>query len=195
MGISLIETLEKHSPIIIDEALTRDFEKEMNLIQESKKDFVQKEEKVLEKAKIAIKNISEQFKNKEVEIGKDLLEANVQFREEQKEANKLNICPVCQKGNLSIMYSKKTRRYFVACDKYPDCKNTYSLPPNGSIKKTEKVCESCGFPILIRLSKGRRPWEFCFNKDCAVNKERLEVYRKKKDEEANKGQENENSNV
>ncbi|OGJ19033.1 DNA topoisomerase I, partial [Candidatus Pacearchaeota archaeon RBG_13_36_9] len=33
LGISLIESLEKHSPIIIDEKLTRDFEKQMESIQ------------------------------------------------------------------------------------------------------------------------------------------------------------------
>ena len=190
LGVSLIETLEKHSPVIVDEALTRDFEKEMDLILQAKSGFVEKEEKIIDKARIAITEISKQFKKEEAEIGQELLKANVEFREQQKEENRLNICPLCKKGSLAVMYSKKTRRYFVACDAYPECKNTYSLPPNGSIKKTEKICETCGFPLLMRLSKGRRPWEFCFNKECATNKERLEAYRKKKEEE----KENENSN-
>jgi len=183
LGISLIETLEKHSPVIIDEALTRTFEREMEQIQQAKKGYVEKEEKVIEKAKEAIIKISNQFKEKEKEIGEDLLKANEEFREQQKEENRLNVCPVCNKGNLQILYSKKTRRYFVACSSYPECKNTYSLPPNGSIKKTDKVCEHCGFPILMRLSKGKRPWEFCFNKDCVINKERIEKYRQKQKEE------------
>ncbi len=45
LGISLIETMEKHSPIIIDESLTRNFEKEMNAIQASKKNYIEKEKK------------------------------------------------------------------------------------------------------------------------------------------------------
>jgi DNA topoisomerase-1 len=81
------------------------------------------------------------------------------------------------------MYSKKTRRQFVACDKYPDCKNTFTLPPNGNIKRTNKICEECGFPMLIRLSKGKRPWEFCFNPECEKNKKRLEEYRERKAKE------------
>ena len=183
LGISLIDTLERHSPIIVDEALTRDFEKEMNQIQQLKTGFLQKEEKIIEKAKTAITKISEQFKKEEKIIGEELLKSNLEYREQQKKENRLNICPLCKKGSLGIIYSKKNGRYFVACDSYPDCKNTYSLPPNGSIKKTDKICESCGFPILMRLSKGRRPWEFCFNKDCSTNKERLDAYRKKKEEE------------
>ena len=83
------------------------------------------------------------------------------------------------------MYSKKTRKYFVACNKYPDCKNTYTLPPNGIIKKTDKICEECGFPMLMRISKGKRPWIFCFNPECITNKKRIEDYRMKKEAEGN----------
>ena len=183
LGISLIETLEKYSPIIVDEKLTRNFEIQMDSIQTAKKGFIEKEEKIIEKAKKTITEISNQFEKHEVEIGKELLQANVKLREEQRKENSLNVCPVCGKGNLGITYSKKTRKYFVACDAYPDCKNTYNLPPNGMIKKTEKICEECGFPILMRLAKGKRPWEFCFNPKCAKNKERLEEYRKKKEGE------------
>ncbi|MBU1129053.1 MAG: DNA topoisomerase I, partial [Nanoarchaeota archaeon] len=188
LGISLIETLEKHSPIIIDEKLTKNFETQMDSIQTAKKDFIEKEEKIIEKAKKTITEISKQFEKHEVEIGKELLQANVKLREEQRKENSLNVCPVCNKGNLGITYSKKTRKYFVACDAYPDCKTTYNLPPNGMIKKTEKVCEECGFPMLMRLAKGKRPWEFCFNPKCVKNKERLEEYRKKKEGEVREGE-------
>jgi len=182
LGISLIETLEKYSGIIIDEKLTKNFETQMNSIQTAKKDFVEKEEKIIEKAKKTITQISKQFEKNEIEIGKELLQANLKLREEQRQENKLNVCPVCKKGNLGVTYSKKTRRSFVACDAYPDCKTTFSLPPNGLIKKTEKVCEKCGFPILIRLAKAKRPWEFCFNPECVKNKERVEEYRKRRGE-------------
>jgi DNA topoisomerase-1 len=185
LGISLIETLEKYSPVIIDEELTKKFEKEMNAIVESKKDFVEKEKKVVDEAKITITNIAKDFEKNKLQIGSELMNAETKVWEKQKEENKLNICPKCQKGNLTIMYSRKTRRQFVACDKYPDCKNTFTLPPNGTIKRTQKICEECGFPMLIRLSKGKRPWEFCFNPECQKNKERLEEYRKKKEMENN----------
>jgi DNA topoisomerase-1 len=177
LGMSLIETMEKHSPIIIDEKLTREFEKDMESIQQAKKNQKEKEEKTLSKAKSAIEKIAKQFEKEEKEIGRELLQANEELREQQREENKLNSCPVCKKGHLKITYSKKTRRYFVACDAYPDCKNTYSLPPNGSIKKTDKTCEHCDFPMLMRLSKGKRPWIFCFNPDCPTNKERIEKYK------------------
>ena len=182
LGISLIETLEKNSPIIIDEKLTRDLEKEMEKITEAKSDFIQKEERVIDKAKDAIRKIVEIFNEKNIEIGKELLKANVDMREKMKEENALNVCPLCNKGNLSITYSKKNRRFFIACNAYPNCKNTYSLPPNSLMKKAGKNCEECGFAMVTSFRKGRKPWTFCFNRECPINKEKLEEYRRKKEE-------------
>ena len=185
LGISLIDTLEKYSPIIIDEELTRHFEKEMEEIQKSKKDFKKREDKIIDKAKKTITKIAKQFVKNEKKIGVELLNANIKLQEKQKQENKLNLCPICQKGDLAITYSKKTRRHFIACNAYPNCKTTYSLPPNGIIKKTDKTCESCNFPRLMLLKKARKPWFFCFNRECETNKKRLEEYRKKKEEEEN----------
>ena len=185
LGISLIETLEKHSPIIIDEALTRKFEREMDQILQIKKNQKEKEEKVIAEAKETITKISEQFKSKEKEIGEELMEAQGKIWQQQREDNKLNQCPKCNKGNLQIMYSKKIGRSFVGCSAYPECKNTYSLPPNALIKRSDKLCEHCGFPMLLSIKRGKRPWIFCFNPECETNKKRLEEYRRKKEAENN----------
>lgn len=179
LGMSLISTLERYSPIIIDEKLTRQFEKEMESIQDSHKGFAEKQSKILKEAEGSINKIIEHFGENKIKIGKELLEANLDLREQQRRENILNLCPKCKQGNLIIIYSKKNGRYFVACNKYPDCKNTYTLPPNGIIKRTEKICEECGFPMLMRISKGKRPWIFCFNPECPTNKQRMEEYKKK----------------
>jgi len=66
---------------------------------------------------------------------------------------------------LAIKYSPKNKKHFIACSAYPECKQTYSLPPYGMIKKLkeEKQCDKCGFPILMSLQRGKKPWFFCFN--------------------------------
>jgi len=179
IGISLIDTLEKYSPIIIDEKLTRDFEKEMDSITQAKKGFEDKEKIIIDKAKETITKIAKDFEKNEKEIGKEIVEANQEQRVQERVENTIMTCPLCHKGNLFVNYSRKNGRYFVACDKYPECRNTYSLPPNGLIKKANKPCEECNFPMLMRLSKGKRPWEFCFNPQCKKNKERIEEYKKK----------------
>ena len=148
LGMSLISTLEKHSPIIIDEALTRKFEKEMDSIQTAKKNLNEKEE---------------------IEIGQELINATNNLREQEREATKLMPCQKCKKGSLVIKYSPKFKRSFIACNSYPECKTTFPLPP-GFIKKTEKICDKCSFPLLLRISKGKRPWFFCFNPACESRK-------------------------
>ena len=179
LGMSLITTLEKYSPIIIDEKLTRNFEDSMQSIQKSTKGFEDKEAKIISKAKDTITEIARDFEKKEKDIGKELLQANIKQREQEREENKLHPCPICKKGDLAITYSRKTKRQFVACNAYPNCKTTYSLPPNALIKKTDKICEKCGFPMLMSLKKGKKPWIFCFNPQCETNKERIESYKNK----------------
>lgn len=183
LGMSLITTLEKHSPIIIDEELTREFENDMTNIEEAKKANLQEEEqKILDKAKKTITKITQDFVKDEKEIGNELVEANVAYREQQKIENRLTLCPKCKKGHLAITYSRKNRKFFVACDAYPECKTTYSLPPHGTIKKTDKTCEECGFPMMMSIRRGKKPWFFCFNNECPSNKKRIEEYRKRQAE-------------
>jgi DNA topoisomerase-1 len=184
LGISLINTLERYSPIIIDEKLTKEFEEEMEKIQDldSKSKQEKKEESLIEKAKITITRISNDFEKSKNKIGQELIDANIEYREQQKRENAIIKCPKCGKGDLAVNYSKKTRRFFVSCNAYPDCKNTYSLPPNGQIKKADKNCEECGWPMLTRLSKGKKPWTFCFNPNCPTNKKRIEEYKKENSE-------------
>jgi len=169
LGIRLIDSLEKHSPIIIDENLTREIEKDMENIRKSKKDLKQKKQQTIDKAEKALTKISEDFKKQENEIGKELVKANEALWEQQKEDNKLEItCPECKKGNLTIKFTPRFKSYFIACTNYPDCRKTFSLPSRSLIKKVDnnKICEECNWPMLLRIKQGKRPWIFCFNPEC-----------------------------
>lgn len=179
LGISLIETMEKYSPIIIDEELTKNIQDEMDSMAEKKTKPLKEKEKTIEKTKETIISIIKDFEKNENLIGKELMQAQEKQREIEKEENKITKCPNCKEGDLAITYSPKNRRFFIACNAYPKCKTTYSLPPYGTIKKVDKTCEKCGFPMLMSIRKGKAPWIFCFNTDCETNKERIEEYRKK----------------
>ena len=211
LGINLAAALKNYSPIILDEKLTRELEKEVDEIQKGDKpeELKAKEEKILNEAKNIIKKIADDMKENEDKIGNNIKEAVVDVREKQREENTLTKCPKCGKGNLRILYNRKLRRYFVGCSNYPQCKNTYTLPPNGMIKpskikdkeddngdgksgdKGEKekieLCNECGFPLLISLRKGRRPWKFCFNPECPSNAEWAKKREEYKKEMANSG--------
>ena len=111
LGMKTIEVLQKYSPDILDEQLTRHFEEEMDQIQEGKI----KKEKVLEEAKKVLTKILEDFKKKEKAIGEKLAEANI---ETQNEANYIGKCPACKEGDLMLRRGKFG--IFVACNKYPE---------------------------------------------------------------------------
>ena len=170
LGKKLIESLEKYSPIIIDENLTRQLEEKMEEILQATENWEEKENKTIENVEQLILDISKEFRAHEKNIGEKLKEGITDLRDKQRENSRFMTCPVCKEGNLSIIYSRKTKRNFVACDKYPDCKTTYSLPPNAVIKKTGKVSEE-GLPILVALKRGRKPWEFKFDPNWRDNRQ------------------------
>ncbi len=200
LGMSLIDTMDKHSKIIIDEKLTRDMEHDTDSMQNSKnvEDLKSKEKIILDKARQILIKLSANLKKEEAEIGKELVNATQDFWQQQKKDNELSECPVCKKGNLVIKYSPKFRRSFIACSAYPECKTTFGLPPNGTIKKLDKKCDKCGFPLLMSLKKGKRPWIFCFNPNCPSrqNKEAPSISKEseeEKEEADEKAEENESS--
>ena len=185
LGISLIETMEKYSPIIIDEDLTKNLQDKMDSMAENKNKPLKEKEEILEKAKETIIKITNDFEKSKNKIGNELINAQEEQREKEKEQNKLIQCPVCKKGELAITYSRKNKRFFIACNAYPKCTNTYSLPPYGNIKRIDKNCEMCNFPLLMALQKSKKPWIFCFNTSCESNKARVEEYKKKLAEKNN----------
>ncbi len=169
LGIRLIDSLNKHSPVIIDEKLTREIEKDMDIIRGSKKDLEKKEKAVLEKAHEVLTKISKDFKKQEKEIGKELVEANQAHFDSEQENNRLGKkCPNCSEGELTIKFSPRFKSYFVACTNYPNCRQTYSLPRALIKNEANKVCEECGWPMLLRVAQGKKPWIFCFNPECAT---------------------------
>ena len=171
LGIEIIEILEKYSPKIIDEELTRYFEFEMEKIREKK--ALPKD--VLEHAKKTLKKILNDFKKHDKNIGKELLKAQ---RETLEQLNRLGPCPVCKKGDLGIRKGRFGN--FVACSAYPKCKTTL---PAGLIKPANTKCKECGYPMIKIIRKGKRPFNVCFNKSCPSKKVTKEEKKEIKKEE------------
>ncbi|MDD4878724.1 MAG: DNA topoisomerase I [Candidatus Nanoarchaeia archaeon] len=171
LGLAIVTTLLKYCPEILDEKLTRKFEKEMEMIKENKK----KGEEVLGDARSILTKVLAKFKANEKAIGEGLSEATKITRDKETIVGK---CPNCGK-DLRILFSKRFKTRFVACSGYPECKTTYSLP-YGLPKPTEKKCELCGFPIVLVIRAGKRPFDYCINKMCPAKVE----WRKQQEEKA-----------
>ena len=97
--LSELYSLQKNHKEEITDIKKRNKE-EMEKIQNSKKDFLEMEKEVIEKAKRLIVDISKGFKVKEKEIGQGILKGLEDLRDVQKENNTLIECPICKKGNL-----------------------------------------------------------------------------------------------
>ncbi len=178
LGISTVEVLEKYSPEILDEELTRHFELEMEEIREGKK----QQEEVLEEAKELLLKILKDFKGKEKEIGAGLRSATIKTRDME---SNLGICPRCKIGSIMVRRGKFGR--FGACSKYPDCKTTFKLPATGLIQPSKNVCKHCNFPMLTMIRKGKRPQEVCLNPDCSEKKVDEALYKDKVCSKCGKG--------
>ncbi len=155
LGSAVIEALEKHCPEIISEELTRRFEKEMEMIQNGKK----KREEVVEEAKRELEKILQKFRKHELHIGSELKEGVKEFQEV---SHYIGVCPKCG-GELRILHSHTTRKYFVGCSNYPKCKQSYPLPQKGKITVLDEKCEKCGLNIIQVKPFKRRPWKLCVN--------------------------------
>ncbi len=157
LGMETVNALTKYCPEITDTVLTRHFEEEMEQIMEGKK----KKDEVLDEAKEQLTNTLNHFREHEKDIGELLIKAT---RETEYIINTIADCPKCKKGVIQI----RTGRFgkFVACDKYPDCANTYSLPANSLIRANGGICKECGFHTVLAIRGGKRPFNYCLSKEC-----------------------------
>src|SRR3989344_1414801 len=134
LGLRMVDTLEKYSPVILDEKMTKDMTDELESIEVLKSGWLDKEKKILDNEKKTVVKIAEQMTTHMKAMGESLKDANEAVWEQEKEENTMSECPVCHDGKLRVMYGKKFSRYFVSCDNYPKCKTIYSLPAKGMMK-------------------------------------------------------------
>ena len=105
--------------------------------------------------------IAKEFKKNEQSIGKELMKANVETRNEMTFVGK---CPKCETGELFIRKGKFGE--FIACSKYPDCKTTFGLPANSKIKPLRQNCETCGLGKVTIIRARKRPIDICIDPLC-----------------------------
>src|SRR5215203_2693512 len=82
--------------------------------------------------------------------------------------------------DLIIRRNRKSRKRFVGCTGYPDCRVTYPLPQRGEIIPLGTRCDACGSPE-IKVLGGKRPWVTCINMECPKKQEQREAAEKAKE--------------
>lgn len=165
LGFEVTEVLQKYCPTVVSVKFTRQLEEEMNLIQQG----IETKQKILSRTLNALKPIMTNLKENEIEVGKQLTYA---VKQEKLRERTIGTCPTCHSGKLIVQHSKKTGKRFVGCTNYFNgtCKNSFPLPQRGIVKTTKKTCKTCGWPLVLIWSKGKRPWNLCFNNKCSASK-------------------------
>ena len=121
LGVKMDEVIADEMPTLVDEELTRSFEEEMEEIREG----TITPEKVLAKAKAELGKILDDVKKNEIKLGERLADAAKLARQA---LARIAPCPECAEGTLVLKMSKKYKKKFIACDKYPDCKTIFNAP-------------------------------------------------------------------
>jgi len=144
---------------VVKPKMTAELESDMNEIAEGKKTL---DATVKESREMLTKVMQE------LEPEKENIKTNI--TNAVREQNTIGTCPRCGKP-LVVRVSKKAKR-FVGCTGYPECTNTYSLPQQGGLTMTTKLCDACNTPIVKVKMKGRRTWELCVNSECPKKKKK-----------------------
>ncbi len=154
MGIAVAETLQSHMERIATPQMTAELEKEMDEIAEGKKE---KEEVVTVSRKMLLGVLNE-LEDKKEKVGDRIIKGAISDQI-------IGMCPYCG-GNIIVRKSAKTKKRFLGCSNYPECKVTFPLPQKGAVYSEGRECEYCGTPLVRIINKGRRPWVICPNMKC-----------------------------
>ncbi len=151
LGEDIIDTLKEYCKNITSEKLTRDIEREIEAISNSKST----KEQVIADGEKEVRIILADIEKNEKDIGSKIFGS-------YEEADIIGDC-VCG-GKLVKKYSPKTKGNFVGCSGFPNCRNIYPLPKGANILK--KKCPTCGLPMI---SFGKPRQQACLDPNCGKN--------------------------
>ena len=164
LGFKIIQSLRKYVPNIVSTDLTRSMEEQIEEIELGKA----KSEFVVDFAKDKLNEAIVFFKQNQKDIGVQISDAVITTGNSQQVI--LGSCPICNRGNLIVKRSNKTKKRFVGCSEYSSikCNATSPLPQKGAIKSTGKTCTECGWPLIkcIYSNPAKHLWRFCINIQC-----------------------------
>jgi DNA topoisomerase-1 len=127
-GITLIDALKAHAGAITSPDMTGRLEKDMDSIADSRL----KKDDVIRESKSMLRTIFDQLESHRADIGRTLRVGSAADSE-------IGPCPKCG-SPLVIRETRADKKKFIACSGFPECRNTYNIPP-GTLKFDKKVCE------------------------------------------------------
>jgi DNA topoisomerase-1 len=130
----------------------------MEKIQEGKLD----KEYVINEGKEILVQILDKWKKNEPKIGKELVEALKVSEDKETTVGKCDKCG----GMLRVIRLRgRGGRQFIGCKSYPNCRNAYPLPTGALVAVSEKVCETCGKP-MVNIKSYKARYSMCIDPNC-----------------------------
>lgn len=158
MGIAVSETLTKNAAAVSSPDLTADLENSMDKIADGKAE----KESVVASSRNILRDITKTLEERESQVGEEI-------RNGIREGKIVGICAKCG-GELRVIRSKRTKKRFVGCASYPDCKTAFPLPQFGDIIPEGETCKECGAPKVKVVTGKKRPWILCLDPACPTKK-------------------------
>ncbi len=157
LALSVIATLERYCPTILDVETTRGLEQALEAIQDGKSN----RDQVLQKTKDLLNSVLPKIQEHQSEIGMSLTSS---LKKSWFDERMLGPCPDCDGGQLMLIYSPKTRKRFVGCSNYKKgCKTSFPLSARGKIVPLNKTCPHCGYPMIRIYFSPKRRMSSCVN--------------------------------
>src|ERR671910_174194 len=167
-GMAVAQALTDFASEIASHEMTTELERSMDEISEGK---VSKDS-VVDSSRDVLRRVYDNLQSSETEFA-DIVWEGIRTDET------IGKCP--ESGHdLIIRRNRKSRKRFVGCSGYPDCRVTYPLPQRGEIIPLGTQCDACGSPE-IKVLGGKRPWVTCINMDCPKKQEQREAAEKAKE--------------
>ena len=158
-GIAVAQALKDFASEIATHEMTAELERSMDEISEGKTS----KDAVVDESRDVLRRVYEHLESSQEEFA-DIVWGGI------REDSVLGPCKKCGR-NLTIRRARKSGKRFAGCEGYPECDQTYSLPPRGEIIPLGTLCEACGSPE-IKVVGGRRPWITCIDMSCPKQQER-----------------------
>jgi DNA topoisomerase I len=167
-GMAVAQALTDFASEIASHEMTAELERSMDEISEGR---ISKDS-VVDSSRDVLRRVYDHLQSSETEFA-DIVWEGIRTDET------IGKCP--ESGHdLIIRRNRKSRKRFVGCTGYPDCKVTYPLPQRGEIIPLGTLCDACGSPE-IKVLGGKRPWVTCINMDCPKKQEQREAAEKAKE--------------
>src|SRR5215207_2741586 len=161
-GIAVAQALKDFASEIATHEMTAELERSMDEISEGKTS----KDAVVDESRDVLRRVYEHLESSQDEFA-DIVWGGI------REDSVLGPCKKCGR-NLTIRRARKSGKRFAGCEGYPECDQTYSLPPRGEIIPLGTFCNAWG-STEIKVVGGRRPWITCINMGCPKKEEQRQA--------------------